>query len=63
MALGILICIYIAIFGIVLGLIVGVAIGVLKLIGYACIGLFLGAFWVVEMLVKCILLPFRRMTG
>lgn len=63
MAFGILVSIYIAIFCIVLGLIVGVAIGVLKLLGYACIGMFLGAFWVIEKLVKCLLRPLRRRTG
>lgn len=54
MALGVLIIIYAAL----AGLIIGIALGLLKLILWASFGIFIGALWVVEKLVKLLFRPF-----
>ena len=52
----ILICLY----GFIISLIIGVAILILKMLGYALIGLFLASIWIIEKLVKALFRPWAK---
>lgn len=56
MAFGILITLY----AVIIGFIIGIVILALKLLFYACIGIFFGMLWIGEKVVKCLFRPLRR---
>lgn len=56
MALGVLIIIYAAL----ISLIIGIALGLLKLLLWACFGIFIGTLWIAEKIVKLLFRPFAR---
>lgn len=56
MAFGILVTLY----AVIIGVIIGIVILALKLLFYACIGIFFGMLWIGEKVVKCLFRPLRR---